>query len=36
MAWKAIRAIAQGLSLVQTGRCPRILTAVLIASCRAP
>lgn len=36
VAWKAIRAIAQGLSLVQTGRCPRILTAVLIANCRAP
>lgn len=36
VGWKAIRAIAQGLSLVQTGRCPRILTAVLIASCRAP
>lgn len=36
IAWRGLRAAAQVMSLVQTGRSPAILTAVIIAACRAP
>jgi 2-polyprenyl-3-methyl-5-hydroxy-6-metoxy-1,4-benzoquinol methylase len=36
IAWRGLRVIAQFVSLVQTGQCPAVLTAVIIAACRAP
>jgi 2-polyprenyl-3-methyl-5-hydroxy-6-metoxy-1,4-benzoquinol methylase len=36
IAWRGLRAVAQLVSLVQTGHCPAVLTAVILAACRAP
>lgn len=36
VAWRGLRAVAQLVSLVQTGHCPSVLTAVIIAACRVP
>jgi len=36
IAWRGLRAAAQLASLVQTGHCPKVLTAVILAACRAP
>lgn len=36
IAWRGLRAVTQLASLVQTGHCPSVLTAVIIAACRVP
>lgn len=36
IAWRGLRAVGQLASLIQTGHCPAVLTAVIIAACRAP
>lgn len=36
IGWRGMRLLAQLASLVQTGHCPSVLTAVIIAACRVP